>query len=136
MRGGSLEQQNYRQAPDMTRRRQGMGVRQEEAVFNPRGPGRGGGVINQPAPSHAPGGGNSYMNGMPNEYSNAEGKLIVVIMAQVHNLSSISSSKATCLSCELALWRRRGWHDLTLHTKAILKSGILLVLFGLNGTSV
>ena len=70
-------QQNYGKSAEVTNHQQAMGVRQEEAVFNPRGPGRGGGVISQPTPSYAPGRGNSCMNEMANDYSNVEGNIKV-----------------------------------------------------------
>jgi len=50
-RDGNMGQQNYSQptvnGSDMANHYQGMGVRHEEAVFNPRGPGRGGRVSNK-----------------------------------------------------------------------------------------
>ena len=79
MTGGNFGQQynNYSHSsvngPPVTSYQQSMGGRHEEATFNPQGPGRGGGVINQPTPPQAPGGGNSYMNGMTSDYSNFEG---------------------------------------------------------------
>ncbi|XP_073227246.1 uncharacterized protein [Porites lutea] len=80
MTGGNFDQQNNSYShssvngPPVTSYQQSMGGRHEEATFNPQGPGRGGGVINQPTPPQALGGGNSYMNGMTSDYSNFEGQ--------------------------------------------------------------
>ena len=62
-------QQRYRQPSEMNYQQEAVGVRREEAVFNPRGPGRGGGMINQNTQSFAPGQNSSYMNGIANESS-------------------------------------------------------------------
>lgn len=72
IRGGNLGQQNYMVPPVMNNQHPTIGVRGEQAIFNPRGPGRGGGVVNQSPPSHPPPGSNSYMNGFANEYPHDE----------------------------------------------------------------
>ena len=83
LEGGNYGQQSYSQpavnGPEMTTYQQGMGVRHEEATFNPRGPGRGGGIIDQPLSDQGPGRSNNYMNGMANDYSNVEGNTCMFI---------------------------------------------------------
>ena len=68
-------QQTYRQPYELSNQQAAMGVRLEEAVFNPRGPGRGGGMVTQSVPSHAPGRNSGYMNGSTNESSYSQGTL-------------------------------------------------------------
>ncbi|XP_078353915.1 uncharacterized protein LOC144638600 isoform X2 [Oculina patagonica] len=52
---------NYTQQPG--------GVKVEQAIFNPRGPGRGI-PMQSPGPNPVPGRDSNYVNGVPNEYSN------------------------------------------------------------------
>ena len=83
--GGHFGQQNYRQSAELTNQHQPMGVRHEEAVFNPKGPGRGGGAVNQFTPSYAPAGRtNGYMNaGMSNGYSNFQGEYMWFLQLKI-----------------------------------------------------
>ena len=50
-----MGQRNYQQSAEMTNRQQAMGVRQEETVFSPTGPGFGAGGISQLIRCHATG---------------------------------------------------------------------------------
>ena len=68
-------QATYRQPYELGNQQAAMGVRVEEAVFNPQGPGRGGGMVPQSVPSYSPGRNSGFMNGSTNDSSFNQGKL-------------------------------------------------------------
>ena len=68
-------QATYRQPYELSNQPAAMGVRVEEAVFNPRGPGRGGGMVPQSVPSYSPGRNSGFMNGSNNDSSYSQGTL-------------------------------------------------------------
>lgn len=70
-----VQRDNYNQQPAaMPNWHHNMGGKVEQAVFNPRGPGRGIPLQTQ-SPGRAPGRDSSYMNGAANGYSsNAQGR--------------------------------------------------------------
>lgn len=69
-RGTDLGQRNYMHQPaTMTNQHPNMGVKLEQAVFNPRGPGRGIPVVHSQGPNPAPGRDSNYMDGVTKDYA-------------------------------------------------------------------